>query len=134
MGRRRGSRTELSPEVRREVMRLAARGASGREIAGRVSVFLGSVGNVLRPLRGVIRADTLDATGDRLGLGDRAEIRVGRGAGETLRSIAARLARAPRRSAGKSTPMVARPVPAGADPAGLAGGVLNDWWSKTISA
>jgi IS30 family transposase len=76
-------------------MRLAARGASHREIAGRVSVSLGSVGSVLRPLGGVIRRDMLKVTGKRLSLEDRVEIRVGLGAGESVRSISARLGRAP---------------------------------------
>ncbi len=77
VGRRRDSWTKLSPQVRREVTRLPARGASGREIAGWVSVSLGSVGNVLRALGGVILADMSDVTGARLGLGDRAGIRAG---------------------------------------------------------
>ena len=95
MGRRRGSWTKLSPEVRREVMRLAAKGCSHREIAGQVSVSLGSIGNVLRPLGGVIRREMLEVTGRRLCLAERVEVRVGLAGGESVRAIAARLGRAP---------------------------------------
>jgi transposase, IS30 family len=89
--------TRLTPEVRREVMRLAAKGCSIRQIAGRMSIPLseGSIVNVLRPLGGVIRKDMLVApSGRRLALGDRIEIRVGLSGGESFRSIAARLGRA----------------------------------------
>jgi transposase, IS30 family len=95
VGRERGSWTVLSPEVRRQVMRLAAQGCSYRDIAGQVSISLGSVGRVLRPLGGVIRKDMLEPTGKRLSLEDRVEIRVGLGGGESMRSIAARLGRVP---------------------------------------
>jgi IS30 family transposase len=95
VGRKRGSWTKLSPEVRREVMRLAARGCSRRDIAGQVSVSLGSIGNVLRPLGGVVRKDMLEPTGKRLGLEERIEIRVGLSNGESVRAVAARLGRAP---------------------------------------
>jgi transposase, IS30 family len=76
-------------------MRLAAQGCSYRDIAGQVSISLGSVGRVLRPLGGVIRKDMLEPTGKRLSLEDRVEIRVGLGGGESMRSIAARLGRVP---------------------------------------
>jgi IS30 family transposase len=96
VGRERGSWSVLSPEVRREVLGLAGRGFSHRQIAGRMSVpvSLGSIGSVLRPLGGVIRKEMLETTGCRLSLEDRIEIRVGLGAGESCRSIAARLGRA----------------------------------------
>ena len=93
MGRKRSFR--VTAEERRQVMRLAARGASHREICGQLSVSLGSIGRVLRPLGGVIRADMLEVSGNRLSLEDRVEIRIGLGAGESLRSIGARLGRAP---------------------------------------
>lgn len=95
MGRRRGSWTVLSPEVRKQIMRLAAKGCSQRDVAGQVSVSLGSVGNVLRPLGGVIRKDMLEPTGNKLSLEERVEIRVGLTVGESMRSVAARLSRAP---------------------------------------
>lgn len=85
----------LSPEVRREVMRLAARGCSYRQIGGQVHISMGSVHKLLRPLGGVIRKEMLVVTGKRLGLEDRIEIRVGLSSGESIRKIAARLGRAP---------------------------------------
>jgi IS30 family transposase len=85
----------VTPEMRRQVMRLAARGCSHREIAGQVSISLGSIGAILRPLGGVIRRDMLDAIGKGLSLEERTEICIGLGVGESLRAIAARLGRAP---------------------------------------
>lgn len=106
----------MSPEVRRQVMRLAVKGCSHREIAGQVSVSLGSIGNVLRPLGGVIRKDMLEPTGKRLSLEDRVEIRIGLGSGESIRSIARRLGRAPstvsREVAAGGGPRAYRPVAA----------------------
>jgi transposase, IS30 family len=92
-GKRRYSK--VTPEVRREVMRLGAKGCSYRDIAGRVSVSVGSIGNVLAPLGGVIRKDMLEPSGNRLSLAERVEIRVGLGGGESMRAIAARLGRTP---------------------------------------
>ena len=62
----RAGKKSLSLEVRQQVMRLAAKGCTYRQIAGQVSVSQGSVGNVLRPLGGVIRSDMLNPTGKRL--------------------------------------------------------------------
>jgi IS30 family transposase len=77
---------------------------------------MGSVGRVLRPLGGVIRKDTLEPTGRRLGLEDRVEICVGLGGGESMRAIAARLGRAPstisREVAAHGGPAGYRPVAA----------------------
>jgi IS30 family transposase len=95
MGQKRGRYGKVTPEVRREVMRLAARGGSCRDIAGQVSVSSSSVNVVLRPLGGVIRGDMLEVSGNRLSLEDRVEIGVGLGARGSFRSIAARLGRAP---------------------------------------
>ena len=93
-----GGGTRLTPEVRREVMRWASKGLSQRQILKEMSVpvSLGSIVNVLRPLGGVIRNDMLGPpSGRRLGLEERIEIRVGLGAGESIRAIASRLGRAP---------------------------------------
>jgi IS30 family transposase len=96
MGRRVGEGTMVTPEIRRDVMRLAAKGCSYRQIAARMSVHVssGSIGRILRPLGGVIRRDMLESSGVRLSLDERIEIRVGLAAGESFRSIAARLGRA----------------------------------------
>jgi IS30 family transposase len=85
----------MPPEVRGEVMRLAARGLSYSQIMARVDISRGSVENVLRPLGGVIRADMLAAGGRRLSLAERVEIRVGLERGWSLRQVAAGLGRAP---------------------------------------
>jgi IS30 family transposase len=74
-------------------MRLAAKGASYREIVDRVGVPMGVVGRVVRPLGGVIRPEMLASTGKRLSLEDRVEIRVGLERGDSLRAIARGLGR-----------------------------------------
>jgi IS30 family transposase len=86
----------FTPEVRREVMRLGAKGLSAREIVGLVSVPVSQRGveRVLRPYGGVIRPELLATTGRRLGLGERIEIRVGLEARDSFGVIARRLGRA----------------------------------------
>jgi transposase, IS30 family len=84
----------MPPEVRREVMRLAAQGLSHSQIMARVDISEGSVGNVLRPLGGVIRRDMLAPTGRRLSVAERVEIRVGLERGWSYRRIGAELGRA----------------------------------------
>jgi len=83
----------MPAEVRCEVMRLAAQGLSYRQIVARVDVSRGSVGNVLRPLGGVIRKDMLAPAGRRLSLAERVEIRVGLERGWSYRQIGAQLGR-----------------------------------------
>jgi transposase, IS30 family len=85
---------KLAPEVRREVMRLAARGLSYREIVAAAGVSHGAVSAIVRPLGGVIRPDMLAAgTGRRVGLAERAEIRVGLERGWSFRRIGGELGR-----------------------------------------
>ena len=84
----------VTPEVRREVMRLAAQGVSYKQILARVDVSNGSLGRVLRPLGGVIRTDMLAPTGRRLSLAERVEIRVGLERGWSCHRIGAELGRA----------------------------------------
>lgn len=62
---------------RREVIRLAARGMSGAEIASELDLAAGSVSMVLRPLGGVIRPEMWEVPEGRLSLEDRVEIRLG---------------------------------------------------------
>jgi transposase, IS30 family len=106
----------MQDEVRREVMRLAAQGLSYRQILARVDISMGSVGNVLRPLGGVIRADMLTPTGRRLSLDERVEIRLGLERGWSYRQIGQVLGRAAstvcREVAAGGGRVYYRPVPA----------------------
>ena len=85
----------MTPEVRREVLRLSGQGCTYRQILDRVDVSMGNVTVVLRPMGGVIRADMLVVTGRRLCLEERVEIRLGLEAGRSMRAIAADLGRSP---------------------------------------
>ena len=81
----------MTPEVRRQVLRLAARGVGQVEIARQVSRSLGSVNSVVRGAGGVIRRDMLVACHGRLSLNDRIEIDVGLRIGESVKAIAERI-------------------------------------------
>lgn len=67
----------ITPEMRREVMRLVAQGMTYAQILERVDTSNGAITIMLRPLGGVIRKDVLEPTGRRLSLEERVEIRVG---------------------------------------------------------
>ena len=75
MGKRNWRR--ITPEVRREIIRLAATGARYEDIAQAVSRSVGAVGYVVRPLGGVIRAELWQPSAARLSVEDRVEIRLG---------------------------------------------------------
>jgi IS30 family transposase len=91
---RRKTNRRVTPEVRREVMRLSGQGLTYAEILVRVDVSQGSAMRILRPLGGVFRRDGLEVTGRRLTMEERVEIRVGLEMGRSLRAIAAGLGRA----------------------------------------
>ena len=93
MTKRRWNR--LPPELRREVMRLAATGTPCRQIMGQLGLPEGVVRRVLVPLGGVIRKDMLEVSGTRLSLEERVEIRSGLERGWSYRQIGAALGRAP---------------------------------------
>jgi IS30 family transposase len=93
MGRRRWRRVDDA--LRREVIRLAARGWTRDAILAEVDTSAGTVGNVLRPLGGVFRQEMWVCSGFRLSLEERVEIYLGVQLGETLTAVAARLGRAP---------------------------------------
>lgn len=94
MARRRWGK--MPPEVRREVMTLAAEGCTYREIIEWVDISAGGVSCVLRPLGGVIRREALKPpSGWRLSVEERQEIWCGLRAGDSFRGIARRLGRAP---------------------------------------
>jgi IS30 family transposase len=92
MGRR-GRR--LPDEVRREIIRLAAGGASRRDILEQVDVSAGTVSNVLFPLGRVLRREQWESSGRRLSLDERIEIMVGIVRGWSVRAIARHLSRSP---------------------------------------
>jgi transposase, IS30 family len=81
----------VTPEVRREIMRLSAKGLTQVEIAREVCRSRGSVCGVLRPMGGVIRPDDWVPGPGALRLEDRVEIRIGVERGESFAAIGARL-------------------------------------------
>ena len=83
----------LPPEVRKEIIRFAARGGSYRQILGRVDVSMGTVGRVLVPLGGVIRREELERPSSRLSIDDRCAIRLGLERGWSYARIGASLDR-----------------------------------------
>jgi IS30 family transposase len=85
MGKRRWHK--LPSEVRREVIRMASRGASYRQIIDELDVGLAVVGRVLRPLGGVIRVEDWKPSPARLSLDERVEITLGLERGLSFRSI-----------------------------------------------
>ena len=83
----------LTPDVRREIIRMAAKGASLDEIAAAVSRSRSAVHYVVRPLGGVIRPEQWSPSEARLSLDDRVEIRLRLERGESFAVIGAALNR-----------------------------------------
>jgi IS30 family transposase len=83
----------VTPEVRRDVMRLVAQGCSRREIMLRLELPNATLQAVLAPLGGVIRRDMLEPTGKRLSLDERVEIYAGLERRWSFHQIAAGLGR-----------------------------------------
>ena len=80
------------PRAKRlEIIALACEGLSQRAVARRAGVGQSSVGRVLRPLGGVIRASLLQAPAGELSLEDRLEIWAGRRDGLSGAEIGRRL-------------------------------------------
>ena len=77
----------VTAEVRREIIRASARGASYEEVAAIVGRSRGSVFRVLRPLGGVVRVDDWRSSPVRLSAEDRVEIRLGLERGESYAAI-----------------------------------------------
>ena len=85
----------LTPEKRREIMRLAGRGATQQEIAAAVDLSLDSVRVVVVSLGGGRHQSTPPPRMRRLSLDERVEIRVGLEQGLSLRTVARRIRRDP---------------------------------------
>ena len=85
----------ISPETRREILKLAAQGLTQQEIAERLELWPNSVAYWLRPLGGVIRREMWEPGTRRLSLEDRIDIRLGLEQRLSLRCIARKLDRHP---------------------------------------
>jgi IS30 family transposase len=84
----------LSDGQRREVIRLAARGRTRREIIDELGFSGDTVRLVLQPFGGVYRPDHWAEMPGRLSLEDRVEIKVGLTRGESFAAIGRRVGRA----------------------------------------
>jgi IS30 family transposase len=86
----------LDRDLRLQIIRLAAKGASYREILEQVDTSMGSITVALREWGGVTRSDVVwEPSPKRLSLEERFEIRVGLEVGRSLTAIARGLGRAP---------------------------------------
>ncbi len=85
----------ITPEKRRQIIRLAAQGATHREIAEAVDLSNGAIWMVVKPLGGVIRKEMWDPSESRLSLEERIEIKMGLTEDLSLRAIARRIGRHP---------------------------------------
>lgn len=85
----------ITAEIRRQIYKLVAQGATYREMVEAVGVSMGAVGYVVRPLGGVVRKEMWDPGSRRLSLDERIEIHIGLREGLSLRAIAAGIGRSP---------------------------------------
>jgi len=83
----------ITPEQRRQIIRMAAGGASYREIARHFGRWDGAIRAILRPLGGVSRSEMWSVSRARLCLNDRVEIRLGLEREESFEAIAQRIGR-----------------------------------------
>jgi IS30 family transposase len=83
----------LLPDMRREIIRMAAKGATTTEIMEALDLSDGAVCRALRPLGGVFRPDMWTSSSARLSLDERIEIRLGIERGWSYRRIATSIGR-----------------------------------------
>jgi IS30 family transposase len=90
-----GRYPKLTPEDRKRIISLVADGMHPKEVAREVARSHGFIKKVIRKAGGVARRLDWDPSPARLSAGEREEIRSGLDAGDSFRSIASRLGRAP---------------------------------------
>jgi len=84
----------IDGELRRDVIRLASKGATYREIVEHVNTSMGTITTILRDWGGVTRSDvSWEPSLYRLSLDDRIEIRLGIERGESYQRIGDRIGR-----------------------------------------
>ena len=93
---RAGKRRKLDRDLRRQIVRLAAKGATYRQILEQVDTSMGAITVALREWGGVTRSDVVwEPSPWRLSLEERIQIKVGLETGRSLTVIAVDLGRAP---------------------------------------
>lgn len=85
----------LPPDIRRQVLKLAAEGLTQQEIARRADISQRSVCYLLKPLGGVIRPGIWDPGTRHLSLQERMDIKIGLEKDLSLRCIARQMSRQP---------------------------------------
>jgi IS30 family transposase len=85
---------KLSPETRREVIRLAAKGLTYRQIIDQAGVSSGSVQKFTKALGGIFRPEMWSPSEARLSLDNRVDIKLWLEVGESFAEIGRRLGRA----------------------------------------
>lgn len=90
-----GRYPKLTPEDRKRIISLVADGMHPRDVAREVARSQSFIKKVIRKAGGVARRQDWDPSPARLSAGDREEIRSGLDSGDSFRTIASRLGRAP---------------------------------------
>jgi IS30 family transposase len=85
----------ITPDKRRQIIRLAARGETHKQIAEKVDLSRGAVWMVVKPLGGVIRKEMWKTSSRRLSIDERVEIKLGLEADLSFRAIGRRIGRDP---------------------------------------
>src|SRR5947208_2003639 len=95
IGSAKGLQYRLPDGVRAEIFRLAASGMTAYQIAPALGVSRAVIHQLLAPKGWVIRREDWQVATCRLSLPERVEIQLGLQRGESCRSIARRIGRAP---------------------------------------